>query len=496
MRYRILAVAAATAVVGVASADFVLFITGESNGRIAYVMFEGQVDTKNSAEFLTVRHKKYGDVILPRSDCKWFKAEDPRKKQAAALKAAAKKEDVDQLWKLAKDAIRHGSPGNYFKAAEIIGTLDPDHKEAARARRLAAIIDTEIPESEDEVVKMKKDAKIESKLKAERTQHYLLMHNIQSRKTLAGKKATPIEDRIEVMEKVYRAYLAFFWSRGVELEPPKERLRVVLLNTEQEFKEYAASVDPAAVMSSGFFKLKDNVSYFYEHRNTSFFKSTTAINRKLKDYGKNNMIANRGDLVRLGKAYDVSDEVDCDQSDIKVCTHEMTHQLAGNTKLMPTNRLFPHWAAEGFACYFESPRDVQWSGIGAVNEERLQFYRAALKKRRESCTIEYVVSDKIFKEAKTFGDMLIAYSVSWALTHYLMEKHFDRLIAYYQKIAKLPPFEEPLKPEESLKIFYSCFTGEQKGTLDAQWHTYMQGLRTDLEVFLDRSILRDDGAGD
>ena len=491
MSLRFLSIFAALALVGAARSDFVMFMIGES-ARSA-VFFEGEVDTRNNAQLLTLRHKKYGEVILPRDRCLWYKAEDPRKKQQNALRAASKAKDVDELWRLAKDSIRHGSSGNYFKAAEIIGEIDPSHKEAARARHLATLIDAEIPESSDEIRKMKADAKIDKKLEAVRSEHFLLMHNLQAPSKKAGpKKASRTQERLEIMERVYKAYLAFFWSRGFELEPPKERLRVVLLEKEQEFKEYAAAMDPAAVSSSGFFKLLDNVSYFYEHRGTPDHREMKSVVKSLKDVGKERNVINRGEFVRLGNALDMALELDCEQADILVCSHEMTHQLAGNTKLMPTNRAQPLWVAEGFACYFESPRDAQWSGIGAVNDQRLSFYRRAKRQNNQYCNIEAVVSDRIFDEAKTFEEKLNAYSISWALTHFLMEKHFDKLMDFYQTLAKMPPSDHRLSEKECSAIFWKCFSGEQKAKLDAQWHVYMRGLKTDMEVFVDKTILKDD----
>jgi hypothetical protein len=485
MSFRLLGIITAAFLGSVAAADFVIFMLSPSKGL--GVLLEGEVDTRNNAQLLTLRHKKYGEIILPRDQCKWFKAEDPRKKQAAALKAAAKTKDVDTLWRLAKDSIRRGNAGNYFRAAEIILEFDQEHKEAERANRLAALIDAEIPESKEEESKMRKDSKIEKKVQFERSEHFLLMHDLSGSKRGLGKTPRTAE-RLEVMEKVYKAFLAFFWSRGFELQPPKERLRVVLLEKEQDFKEFAASQDASSVSASGFFNLIDNVSYFYEHRGTPNYREMKSLTKELKDVGKERNVINRGDFVRLGKALDLMTEVWSEQDDIAVCSHEMTHQLAANTKLMPTNRGFPLWVAEGFACYFESPKDAQWSGIGAVNKERLAFYRKARRSNNSYCNVEAVVSDRIFLEARSFEERLNAYSVSWSLTHFLMEKHFDRLMAYYQKIAKLPPFEHRLKPSDSASIFWSCFTGEQKQNLNAHWHAYMQGLKTDLETITDMDL--------
>jgi hypothetical protein len=483
MRVRILVVTAAAIGAGVAGADFVCYFLSSSSGK--FVLLEGEVDTRNNAKLFTLRHKKYGEVILPREECKWYKAPDITKKRKSAIQSAAKKKDYEELWRLAKDSIRHGNAGNYFAAARIIAEQDPDHKEAARALRLAAIIDTEIPESKSEETKMKKNAEIERDMKFDRSEHFLLMHDLTNPKRMTPGKATRTQERLEVMEKVYKAYFAFFWSRDYELPPPKERLHVVLLEKERDFKDFAsADRGGGLVTASGFYQRIRNVSYFYEHRGTNEFMELKEAASKLVTLGKkaSSWASNSGDIVRLGKAVELMNEIFSEQSDVTVCSHEMVHQLAGNTGLMPFHPHIPTWVAEGFACYFESPRDAQWSGIGAVNEERLDFYRHARSRGNKYARIDQVVSDLVFDDAKTHEEKLNAYALSWALTHFLMERHFDKLMSYYKLLTKEPATtKKMLSPKENAEIFFSCFKGIDEQTLDRQWHQYMASLKTDFE---------------
>jgi hypothetical protein len=490
MSFRVLGIITAGLLASVAAADFVFFLLDPSEASSA-LLIEGVVDTRNSAQMLTLRHQKYGELILPRNQCKWFKAEDPAKKRSNALKAAVKMNDNTLLWKLAKESIRRGSAGNYFRAAEIIGETDPDHEEAARARRLAAMIDASIPESEDEIEAMKKNSKVTREMKFERSEHFLLMHNLPASKRV-GSKATRARERLDIMEKVYKAYLAFFWSRGMELAPPKERLHIVLFEREDEFKENANEENPSSASANGYFDRKKNVSFFYEFRGTPEFRSQKKDVQSLIDVGKERNVANRGDFVRLGKALNVALEIGCEQADVKVCSHEITHHLSQNTGLMPFNLAIPLWMAEGFATYFESPRDAQWSGIGAVNEERLAFYRKARRSNHAHCNVKSIVTDRIWHEAKTKPEKLNAYSVTWAFTHFLMERHFDRLMLYYKKAAKLPLPKYVHEHEEQLEqTFNSCFTPQQLERLDTLWHAYMTSLKTDFEEIAKDVLFKD-----
>ena len=102
--------------------------------------------------------------------------------------------------------------------------------------------------------------------------------------------------------------------------------------------------------------------------------------------------------------------------------------MAGNTGLLPRHVRIPSWVHEGLATYFETPNGAMWSGIGAVNESRLSLYRA-LERDREHSNIGFIVGDQIFDYAGSLGAKLHGYGQAWALTHFLMEKHFDKFIA-------------------------------------------------------------------
>lgn len=161
--------------------------------------------------------------------------------------------------------------------------------------------------------------------------------------------------------------------------------------------------------------------------------------------------------------------------------------MAGNTGLMPGDAPVPVWAAEGLATYFESPKDAAWSGIGAVNKERLSWYRE-LERDRVHSNIDFIVSDKIFTRAATHGSALHAYGQAWAFTHFLMDKHFDKLVKWYMLIANKPK-DKPMTEEELVDSFNEVF-GSRRGVLDMEWRQYMRALKTDLERVLEENRSR------
>ncbi len=166
-----------------------------------------------------------------------------------------------------------------------------------------------------------------------------------------------------------------------------------------------------------------------------------------------------------------------EDADIEVVTHEATHQMAGNTALLPRQVQIPSWIHEGLATYFESPEDATWSGVGAVNQARLDRYRQ-LSSDAEHSNIDYIVGDQIFDFAKSVGARLHGYGQAWALTHFLIEKHFDEYNQFCRRLGEMPP-DTRLSPQVLESIFKSAFKIEDTAKLNAEWKQYMQGLRTD-----------------
>jgi hypothetical protein len=182
-------------------------------------------------------------------------------------------------------------------------------------------------------------------------------------------------------------------------------------------------------------------------------------------------------------------EVARENQDIEVVTHEATHQMAGNTGLHPNNAAVPNWAAEGVATYFESPKEAAWAGIGVVNDRRLAWYRA-LERDTKHSNIDFIVSNQIFMRAGSDIAVTAAYGQAWALTHFLMDRHFDKLMEYY-KLAAKREFDESKKLDhkeycKNCQSDFDTIFGEDKTELTRQWRAYMDSLKTDLEKVIGR----------
>jgi hypothetical protein len=130
------------------------------------------------------------------------------------------------------------------------------------------------------------------------------------------------------------------------------------------------------------------------------------------------------------------------------------------------------------AAFFEAPNDATWSGVGAVNQTRIDYYRV-LEKDRVHSDIDFIVSDQIYTRAATGGAIMHAYGQAWGLTHFLVDKHFDELNEYWRNLSRLPA--DMIIGEDDLVRCFDAAFGKDRSKLDQEWRRHMNGLQTDMD---------------
>src|SRR5262245_3385591 len=297
-------------------------------------------------------------------------------------------------------------------------------------------------------------------------------------------KLARADERLQLLETVYECFLLRFYAYGVPLEVPQERMKVVLFNEHQEYKLFAERLNPGLSSASGFWDGATNTSVFYDHGTNASFKTLKQASDDLqaqKVEAIRTRAPNTANVVRTADTIALLVDIEREDSDIEVVSHETTHQMAGNTGLLPRHVRIPTWVHEGLATYFETPDGATWGGIGAVNEERLRTYRA-LERDREHSNIGFIVGDQIFDYAASLGATLHGYGQAWALTHFLMEKHFEKFLTFYRRLGELPP--DTFLSQEIVNQIFDESIGIDRGALDQQWRAYMNTLKTDVELIL------------
>ncbi len=392
---------------------------------------------------------------------------------------------ADEAMQFARQALKRGFMTLFDEGVDKALKLDSQHRGALNVKQLQRQFEVDLGPWTEQERELRKAVRLQH-MEIATSAHFILLHDTpkipQKVSDQARRHRPRSEERLALLEKVYESFLLMFYSQGVELEIPKERLKVVLFNQEYNFKQFATSLSSDLGSALGFYDPRSNISFFFDHGSSERLKGLRELSAKLQSGIPEARREKDKDYIRVAELITMLAEIDRENADIEVVTHEATHQMAGNTGLFPRHILVPSWVHEGLATYFEAPDDATWSGMGAVNEERLEWYRA-LGSPRES-SLQFLVGDKIFKNARTHGAVLHGYGQAWALTHFLMEKHFKEFMAFYDRVGQMPP-DFPLTPEILNTIFDQVFTIERRELLD-QWKKYMRSLKTDTEVILTR----------
>ncbi len=463
---------------GAARADILFYTLPSGKAR---VVLQGSAGI-NPGGTATFSHPKFGKIHFDVDDVDIRKVPTLQSQFTKVLGRAGN--DGEKCMAAAQWALRHGLLPQFYTAVDKALVADPNNVRALLVKRLKEKMDVEIGDSSQQIDDMRKLIGRRD-MKVKQSKHFLLMHDTPD-KIVGNAKKTRADERIQLLETVYECFLLRFYAYGVELEIPKERLKVVLFNDYNQYRQFALRLSPSLASASGFWSPGNNTAIFFDHGTNEEFKMLAELNKILQQR-KAEAQRERGpkaaDTVRLADTLALLVDIAREDSDIEVVSHEITHQMAGNTGLLPRHVQCPSWVHEGLATYFETPNGASWGGIGAVNDSRLQLYRV-LAPDREHSNIDFIVGDQIFDYAASHAGKVHGYSQAWGLTHFLMEHHFDKFMKFYKRLGEMPP-DLPLSSEALTQLFDEAFAGIDRRTLDAEWHVYMSSLKTDLEMILE-----------
>ncbi|HLJ10824.1 MAG TPA: DUF1570 domain-containing protein [Planctomycetaceae bacterium] len=444
------------------------------------VILHGEV-TVNPGGTVSFRHPTISEALHFSSD-QYKKGEIEIKRaptiqqEYAKLRGQAGK-DPEAVLKAAVWALKKGRLTDFYAGVDAVLKLEPTHEAALRIKELKKQMDKPLPENSSTEKRLRSIVN-RPKMRIEKSNHFILLHDTDA-KPEPGHRKTRAKERLDLLEKVYESFLLLFHAQDVQLDIPTERMMVVLFKEEPDFRDYAVGLHPSMASAAGFWEQIRNVSYFYDHGTTKTFKALQKAQAEMHKIAKDaRKMKGGGDLIRLVKTLDLLIEEEKENSDVTVVSHEATHQMAGNTGLLPRHVEIPSWVHEGLATYFEAPGDATWAGIGAVNEERLAFYRV-LEPDRVHSNIDFIVGDQIFDYAANIYGILHGYAQAWALTHFMLENHTKEFVSFYRMLGEMPP-DVPMSPELLTQLFSRVFGSDHK-SLDQEWRSYMRTLKTDYE---------------
>jgi hypothetical protein len=464
---------------GSARADFLECTIPGTN---AVILLQGKA-TGLPGGNMSLQHP-LGTLYFDIHECKKHEVPTLNRQFQKRLRAGQNNKSAAEVFQAGVWALKHGMLDEYYEAVNECLKVDPKFSEAKRILALREQLHKPLAQRSGEAEEMRRFVH-RNEMKFATSDHFALLYDTPDKPDKDARNKKPRhQQRLELLERVYESFLLTFYSRGVDLEVPKQRLQVVLFNNYADYKDFSTRLSAELVSASGFYLPEQNISFFFDHSTSDKFKALNEVATKLKSLGKEaakNKMYGTKDLVRFANTIDLLIQIDRESNDVEVVSHEATHQMASNTGLFPHHVRVPSWVHEGLAAYFESPNDGAWSGIGAVNELRLKYYRA-LERDREHSNLNFIVGDQIFDYAASLGATLHGYGQAWALTHFLVEKHFDELMRFYKALGELPP-DISFTPEVLNPLFDREF-GSDRSLLDQEWRSYMRSLKTDVEEVL------------
>lgn len=461
------------------SADIVLYRLPTKSGQLV-VPLEGKA-TVNPGKTVTFRHATLGNLYMDAKDVSIHQLPHTKDIAREKIEAAEKAKDIDACFAAAKFCLRVGHLDQFYKAAAAAWRIDPDHPMVKRLVAMKAKVDRPAPINPAQETYLRNFVNNRADMRVMRSKHYIMLHDTDATPHPRTKR-TRAEERLRLLEIVYESFMMKFCINGVDLEIPEEPLMVVLFGDHQDYLRFVTLLSPELASTAGFYLLKEKIVFFFDQGTTDDFKELAVISQILKksrDEAVRTRRPGAKDVIRLSDTVELLLELEQTNEDVSTVSHEASHQLANNTGLFTYGKYTPTWAAEGIGTYFETPRSAAWGGIGAVNEQRLDWYRV-LGRFPAISNIPVIVSDRVFSRAEDGFDQMHAYAQAWALTHFLMEHHFEELMAYYQEVQLLDVDSGDLTEQDLVNVFYKCFAGDP-AELERRWKLYMRDLRTDIE---------------
>lgn len=466
-----------------AQADYLFY---NIPGTRQFVVLQGRVDQQQDRQVTYTHPGLKQSLNFPASGVRVLKVPTTREQYQKRIVKA--KGDAAACYETAVWALKHGLLAEFHKGVDRTLESDPKHAAALKVKELKAEIEKplpKLPEQEAELRKLVPNAG----MKIAYSDHFVLLHDSVDPPPVAGRARVRrrSEARLDLLEQVYESFLMLFAAQDVTLDVPTERLKVVLFNDVDDYNKFSKSLDPELASAAGYWDPVRNVSVFYDHGTDERFRMLKRISDGMQKRSKEMKQARTPEsfeTTRFANTIQTLVDIAQENSDVEVVSHEATHQMAGNTGLFPRYVRVPQWCHEGLATYFESPGEAGWSGIGAVNEQRLEWYRG-LEADLEHSNVDFIVGDQIFKFAASHGARLHGYGQAWALTHFLMEKHLTKTVEFYRRLGEMPP-DSFLNPDLLTALFNEVFAAERK-SLDREWRGHMRDLKPDFQVIMEEA---------
>jgi Protein of unknown function (DUF1570) len=442
--------------------------------RLIISMPDGQVDLASGS-------------VTKRVPGFWPEAEWPERLHQAQAR------DFGAQFAAAWWALENGLTEEVGVLVRELHRLDPKH--APTARMAAALKHLEQPCPDPDLTAFQKALGIE--VTVARGPHVILLHQHSD---------SEASERIAVLEKVITGFYLLFAADGIELLAPHNRLVSAWFADKKDFLAFLhAEQADAFATTRGYFHPTWGAVVAFDARSTQEQSSARAKLAARRDElqrfaGQLERAPARARIrIELGEEpvrtvgrseakaaiARVESEITCETMlleldrrsiDLGTAAHEMVHQLAAESGLVPRHDAFPAWLHEGLAAQFEVIRGGRWSGISRAHDLRLPDWR----KIQDPIPLDRLVRDVGFGH----GYQRDLYAQAWALVYFLHTRHSREFVTFLD-LLRGPDSGEAGSPatgrgDRVFGAFQRAF-GSDLGTVERDWRAFMATVKTPLE---------------
>jgi hypothetical protein len=217
-----------------------------------------------------------------------------------------------------------------------------------------------------------------------------------------------------ILELSYRHFESLFKQHDFELRPPDNRLTWLTFNDTDSFNRYTIETEGRDLSwLTGYYSAGTNIV-------------ATVTPEKISEWSVDVKKSRTPDILAC--------PVDA-QTSLAKLVHEAGHQLSFNTGLLKRKVMYPIWASEGLAMFFE--RSLLSEYLHSCRYTRLRSQRLArLYRSRKLIRLDEFISMSCVDEDDCAIDV---YAESWGLFQFLCEHRRDPLRKYFISLYNLEP---------------------------------------------------------
>lgn len=292
------------------------------------------------------------------------------------------------------------------------------------------------------------------------------------------------------IEGTFDAVWFFCEKHGLKVEPPRERLQVLLFDRHEDFAAYGAAAGMPMDGTAGFYDQRTNRSAFGNALNSpslaelvQLIDATERERDRLQQHGGAAGREAAAVLAAQAGALRGQREALVKRFNRFVVQHEVAHHALFHIGVHVRGAVNPPWLVEGMACQFEVAQPQARHGRLRVNQVRLADFRHALglaPKDRDLApnAIPQAVAEKrwlslrqLVENTRPFTDagdaIAFRYAQAWALVHFLHREHHDAFGGYLRRLSERIPGQGVSAGEEWAE-FARAFSGSPD-ELERQW---------------------------